>query len=148
MCSSTVVTGIGVVTHRGSRCCNHRDVWSPLSCKIQTSGPGSRSLSSSRSQNISDTNITIIITTTTIIITTTTTTTTIPPWLSSTHHVVTDGRAEVEVHEVQSDLADTGGDLGESVLAGLVRRDGEGARPAGVLEVGQVGGYSSSTVSC
>ena len=53
--------GLTVVTHHGSRCCNHTDVWSPRECKILRNGPGSRSLSSSRSQNISDTNIIIII---------------------------------------------------------------------------------------
>ena len=63
------------------------------------------------------------------------------------HHCVADGRPQHELDEVQPDLADSGGELGETVFTGLVSRDCEGAGPAGVLQVSQVGGDGSSTVS-
>ena len=61
--------------------------------------------------------------------------------------VVTDGRTQPELQEVQPHLAHSAAHLGEAELAGLVSVDSEGVRPAGVLEVGQVGGHGPSTSS-
>ena len=61
--------------------------------------------------------------------------------------IVTDGRPEDEVHEIQSDLADLAAHFGEAVLAGLVRGDRVEVWPARVLDVSEVGGDGSPACS-
>ena len=59
--------------------------------------------------------------------------------------VVTDGRTQSELQEVQPHLTHAAAHLGEGVLAGLVSVDSEEVRPARALEVGQVGGDGAAT---